>query len=63
MSWAEDYIKNKGKAWLRLDCMADNPTLNEYYRNQGFISRGRYEGRGWSANLYEREIRNEDGTK
>lgn len=63
LSWAEDYIKNKGKAWLRLDCMADNPTLNEYYRSQGLILRGRYEGRGWSANLYEREIRNEQGTK
>lgn len=56
LAWAADYIKNKGKAWLRLDCMADNPTLNDYYRSLGFIHRGRYDGRGWSANLYEREI-------
>lgn len=56
LSWSEDYIKNKGKSWLRLDCMADNPTLNDYYRNLGFIYRGRYNDRGWSANLYEREI-------
>ncbi|CAH1195033.1 hypothetical protein PAECIP111891_00585 [Paenibacillus allorhizoplanae] len=56
LSWAEDYIKNKGKGWLRLDCMADNPTLNDYYRSLGFIYQGRFDGRGWSANLYEREI-------
>lgn len=56
LSWSEDYIKNKGKGWLRLDCMADNPTLNDYYRGLGFIHQGRYENRGWRANLYERKI-------
>ncbi|NOU66531.1 GNAT family N-acetyltransferase [Paenibacillus sp. LMG 31461] len=56
LAWAADYIKTKGKGWLRLDCMADNPTLNDYYRSHDFIHRGRYDGRGWSANLYEREI-------
>ncbi|WP_063795691.1 GNAT family N-acetyltransferase [Paenibacillus sp. Soil750] len=56
LTWSEDYIKNKGKGWLRLDCMADNPTLNDYYRSLGFLHRGRFDGRGWGANLYEREI-------
>lgn len=56
LTWAEDYIKNEGKKWLRLDCMADNPVLNQYYLSQGLVFQGRYDGRGWSANLYEREI-------
>ncbi len=56
ITWAEAYIKNKGKKWLRLDCMADNPALNQYYRSQGLIFQRRYDGNGWSANLYEREI-------
>ncbi|MNR41332.1 Acetyltransferase (GNAT) family protein [compost metagenome] len=57
LSWAEIYIGKQGKDWLRLDCMADNPTLNEYYRSLNMDYRGRYDGRGWSANLYEREIK------
>jgi GNAT superfamily N-acetyltransferase len=57
LTWAETYIKYEGKKWLRLDCMADNPTLNQYYLNQGLIFQGRYDGIGWSANLYEREIK------
>jgi ribosomal protein S18 acetylase RimI-like enzyme len=58
LTWAEAYIKNEGKKWLRLDCMADNPVLNQYYRSLGLIFQGRYNGCGWSANLYEREITN-----
>ncbi|TBL74605.1 GNAT family N-acetyltransferase [Paenibacillus thalictri] len=54
--WAEDYIRKQGKHWIRLDCMADNPELNAYYISLGMIYRGRFNGRGWSANLYEREI-------
>jgi GNAT superfamily N-acetyltransferase len=53
---AEDHIRGRGKSWLRLDCMADNPSLNRYYLNQRMIFRGRFDGRGWSANLYERAI-------
>ncbi|QGQ94400.1 GNAT family N-acetyltransferase [Paenibacillus psychroresistens] len=55
--WAETYIRNKGKGWLRLDCMADNPSLNRYYLSQGFIFKGRYDDQGWSASLYELEIK------
>jgi ribosomal protein S18 acetylase RimI-like enzyme len=53
---AEAHIRGRGKAWLRLDCMADNPSLNKYYLNQGMTFCGRFDGRGWSANLYERAI-------
>lgn len=53
---AESYIRSKGKRWLRLDCMADNASLNRYYQSQGYSLQGRFEGEGWSANLYERRI-------
>ncbi|WP_176444695.1 GNAT family N-acetyltransferase [Paenibacillus herberti] len=57
LDWAEAYIKNKGKTWMRLDCMADNPTLNDYYRSQGLVYCGRHDDPRWSANLYERKIK------
>lgn len=56
LRYAEEYILNNGKRWLRLDCMADNPSLNEYYASLGFIFQGRFDAGFWSANLYEREI-------
>ncbi|RJE85130.1 GNAT family N-acetyltransferase [Paenibacillus sp. 1011MAR3C5] len=56
LEWAEGYIRSKGKRWLRLDCMADNPGLNRYYQSQGFVLQGRFNGGGWSAHLYERRI-------
>jgi ribosomal protein S18 acetylase RimI-like enzyme len=59
---AEAQIRDRGKAWLRLDCMADNPSLNKYYLNQGMTFRGRFDGSGWSANLYERAIAGTDRT-
>jgi ribosomal protein S18 acetylase RimI-like enzyme len=54
--YAESYIRARGKSWLRLDCMADNPSLNAYYVGLGFVLKGRFDASIWSANLYEREI-------
>jgi transcriptional regulator GlxA family with amidase domain/predicted GNAT superfamily acetyltransferase len=54
--YAESYIGDKGKSWLRLDCMADNPSLNAFYLSLGFVLLGRFDESLWSANLYEREI-------
>jgi putative intracellular protease/amidase/N-acetylglutamate synthase-like GNAT family acetyltransferase len=54
--YAESYLRAKGKSWLRLDCMADNPSLNAYYVSLGFVLQGRFDAGFWSANLYEREI-------
>lgn len=56
LDWAENYIRERGKSWLRLDCMADNPSLNRYYQSLGFSFRGRFNADEWSANLYERAI-------
>ncbi|BFT72800.1 GNAT family N-acetyltransferase [Paenibacillus sp. P36] len=56
LNWAESYIKEQGKSWIRLDCMADNAALNRYYTREGFAFCGRYEAQGWAAHLYERQI-------
>lgn len=53
---AERLISHKGRSWLRLDCMADNPSLNAYYSRLGLQYRGRFDGEVWSASLYERKI-------
>lgn len=53
---AETHILAQGRSWLRLDCMANNPSLNAYYVNAGFSCCGRFDAERWSANLYEREI-------
>jgi len=55
---AEAYLKNCGKTLFRLDCMADNPKLNDFYRAAGFEFIKRVDGDGWSANLYEKPIGN-----
>jgi ribosomal protein S18 acetylase RimI-like enzyme len=56
LDWAEKYIRDCGKSFFRLDCMADNEELNTFYIRAGFNYRGRVDGKGWSANLYEKEL-------
>ncbi|WP_020615509.1 GNAT family N-acetyltransferase [Paenibacillus daejeonensis] len=51
---AEEQIKQNGKTTIRLDCMAENARLNQYYRDLGFTYIRRIDGEGWSANLYEK---------
>ncbi|WP_309122594.1 GNAT family N-acetyltransferase [Paenibacillus sp.] len=53
---AEAYMRNRGIACFRLDCMADNAKLNEFYRSAGFAYKGRTDGDGWSASLFEKEL-------
>ncbi|KIL41638.1 hypothetical protein SD70_05815 [Gordoniibacillus kamchatkensis] len=53
---AERHLRASGKKMFRLDCMADSPKLNEFYTRAGFTYRGRKDGNGWSASLYERSV-------
>jgi len=51
---AMEEIRLRGRKVVRLDCMADNPRLNQYYRDLGFEFVRRLElGNNWAANLYE----------
>ncbi|WP_405155873.1 GNAT family N-acetyltransferase [Paenibacillus sp. FSL K6-0108] len=52
---AEENIRLKGKNLIRLDCMADNWRLNQYYKDYGFQYIRRVELGSWSASLYEKQ--------
>jgi len=36
LSWAEAKARAKGKSYLRLDCLASNKTIRQYYERVGF---------------------------
>ncbi|WP_152392561.1 GNAT family N-acetyltransferase [Paenibacillus guangzhouensis] len=56
LQWAEDYIRSQGKHVVRLDCMTDNPRLNQYYQSCGYeFVRVFHWDNGWRANLYEKK--------
>ncbi|EIT85691.1 histone acetyltransferase [Fictibacillus macauensis ZFHKF-1] len=40
LKWATDGIVFHGKSVIRLDCIANNETLNAFYRSEGFIYQG-----------------------
>jgi GNAT superfamily N-acetyltransferase len=40
---ADEEVRRRGRHLLRLDCMADNPRLREYYEAAGFAHRGEVE--------------------
>jgi GNAT superfamily N-acetyltransferase len=40
LAWAEQHTRIAGKAFLRLDCFADNAILRKYYEDAGFVSGG-----------------------
>jgi GNAT superfamily N-acetyltransferase len=57
---AESTAAKVGKTFLRLDCMAENAALCEYYERANFLCRGEIEGNGWRGRLYEKRIRVEE---
>lgn len=50
------WVANKGRPLLRLDCMARNSRLCEYYRREGFTDLGivNSDSGEWAARLFER---------
>ncbi len=54
LNWAVDYIRSKGKI-IRLDCMAENPRINHYYKDLQFNNVGFKElPSGFKVSLYEK---------
>ena len=41
LEWAAAQIRDRGRPWVRLDCLATNPGLVHYYRDLGFREVGR----------------------
>lgn len=60
LQWAESTAAKAGKSFLRLDCMAENSALCEYYEYAGFECRGEIQGKGWRGRLYEKRTRTEE---
>ena len=55
LAWVERTCIAAGKTWLRLDCVAWNEPLNDYYRRAGFAYR-RAVGVYNPVNLYEKRL-------
>jgi ribosomal protein S18 acetylase RimI-like enzyme len=53
---AEQLVSVAQRAYLRLDCVAENEALNEYYRRAGFAPRGSTLVRGLAVTLYEKRV-------
>ena len=54
IQWATDFIREKGKV-VRLDCMAENPRINDYYRQLQFKHVGfKVLPTGFKVSLYEK---------
>ena len=56
MQWAEAKARAEGKRYLRLDCLAGNKTIREYYERGGFIHVRDTQAAGWKASLYEKTL-------
>ena len=54
LDWAGDEARRRGKLYVRLDCMNNNPRLKKVYADAGFEFRGQHSN-GWSA-LFERKL-------
>jgi ribosomal protein S18 acetylase RimI-like enzyme len=56
LNWAEAKTQAEGKSYLRLDCLASNRTIREYYERAGFIHVRDTLAPGWKASLYEKKL-------
>jgi ribosomal protein S18 acetylase RimI-like enzyme len=60
VEWAAHRIAARGRRLLRLDCMGENSQLCRYYQEDlGLKPVGTHEGAGWTAKLFEKEIRSD----
>jgi ribosomal protein S18 acetylase RimI-like enzyme len=67
LQWVEDYTAQQNRPYVRLDCMAENLALCQYYEQAGFIARGAREipvGEFlYKAQLYEKAVRDYSATE
>jgi ribosomal protein S18 acetylase RimI-like enzyme len=56
LQWAEAKARVEGKRYLRLDCLASNKTIREYYEKAGFVHVRDTLAPGWKASLYEKDL-------
>ena len=56
LQWAEAKARAEGKKYLRLDCLASNKTIRDYYEKAGFAHVRDTLAPGWKASLYEKNL-------
>ena len=56
LQWAEAKARVEGKRYLRLDCLAGNRTIRDYYEKAGFVHVRDTEAPGWKASLYQKSL-------
>ena len=56
LRWAEARVADAGAAYMRLDCAAENRTLNDYYAGAGFRYSGRAHVCGLEVSRYEKTV-------
>ena len=57
VEWVERRAAEAGRAYLRLDCLRDDPRIRGWYESLGFEHRGDVDHPRIRAALYERAIR------
>ena len=57
VEWADEEAAEAGRAFLRLDCLRDNPGIRVYYERLGFEHRGDLVVNGRGMSIYERPVR------
>ena len=57
VEWANAEAAEAGRAFLRLDCLGENPGIRDYYEDLGFQHRGDLVLNGRKMSLYERPVR------
>jgi protein-tyrosine phosphatase len=56
LRWAEERTRSAGKKFLRLNCIAADQKIRDYYERAGFIHRGDVMGPKALASLYEKRL-------
>ncbi|HEX9374774.1 MAG TPA: GNAT family N-acetyltransferase [Actinomycetota bacterium] len=56
MAWCEEEVRRRGRRFLRLDCVADNPGIRRYYEEAGFEHRGDVVVDELRFSLYEKRV-------
>jgi len=56
LEWAEAKARAEGKRYLRLDCLASNRSIRDYYEKAGFVHVRDTLAPGWKASLYEKNL-------
>jgi GNAT superfamily N-acetyltransferase len=56
IAWAAEEARRRGRRFLRLDCLAENPGIRTYYERAGFEHRTDAQIDGIRFALYERDL-------